>query len=559
MVSVTTWRRIEPRPTSEALTGMEARLADPLWLLGREWQLGGFIGEDAGWPVDATVTYEVAPLSHWRRTGPEHPGEVRRSYPRRTPVEALVQQLPRTSSTPKERALGGQRFLRFLGPTLAGQYRDQLRRTFPLTRPHDVSTSGDVAGAGWDALLGPRSIDGADLRDALVSTGPDGEPFIGIPALTPPVQNDHRPAVLAAARKYVAWWNKQFPADVGAWSTRGLSMPFELTATLTTPGDGAPRTVAFTAQDYRGDRVDWHTFTAHVDKPPVDPSEPDVRDESGHLARIQYPGMPSARWWQFEDSAVNLSWLNLPPTDLGMALLVEIALLDGGDYWDVGLQIEAGSVVAIRSVTVKDSFGDNYPIPSTIEYDTTHDESRRWRMYHADIAGIDEPLVALMVPDVIADYSESTAREEVHFGPDENANLVWAMENLVTGPWGNPLLRLEAQRAQQADPPPPDSEPARYRLSSSIADHWYPMTSDSDRTLRLEEPAAVQSTLLTSSKPFVLSALTVPRTGRRVTARRRRTRGSNGVTYSWLSWRVEPRREELDSNLRHDYLANAPE
>jgi len=559
MVSVTTWRRVEPRPASDALTGLQARLADPLWLLGREWQLGGLTGADAGWPVDADVIYEVAPLARWRRTGPEHPGEDARPYPQQTPVEALVQPRPRTPPRPKDRALGGQRFLRFLGSNLATRYRARLRRKFPLARPQDVVAYGDAVGAGWDALLGLRSVDGAKLRNALVSTGPDGRPVVTIPALNPPVREVDKPAMLKAAEEYVGWWEHRFPAAPGAWSTRGLSMPFELIARLSANGNGDVRTIAFTAQDYRGDRVDWHTFTARVDdSAPVGAPEPEVRDEAGHLARIRYPGLPDARWWQFEDSAVNLSWLELAPTDLGKAVLAEIALLDGGDYWDVGLQVEAGSLIAIRSVTIKDSFGDTYPIPSTIEYDTKHGDARRWRMYHADIEGLNDPPVVLVVPDVMADFSESAALEEVHFGPDEDANLVWARENLVTGPWGNPVFRLEAQRARESDLAPlADGRALRYRLSSSLPDHWYPMVPQGDRTLRLKG-AGAQSRLLSSSDPFSISALAVPRTGRRVTMRARRSRGSNGATYSWRTWRVEPGRQEVVSGLRHDFLSPTP-
>jgi hypothetical protein len=44
----------------------------------------------------------------------------------------------------------------------------------------------------------------------------------------------------------------------------------------------------------------------------------------------------------------------------------------------------------------------------------------------------------------------------------------------------------------------------------------------------------------------------------RVTLRARRSRGSDGATSSWQSWRVEPGREEVVSGLRHDYLSSSP-
>ena len=44
-MSVTTWTRIEPDiltgdPEKDLILGIAAELADPLWLLGRQWQMG---------------------------------------------------------------------------------------------------------------------------------------------------------------------------------------------------------------------------------------------------------------------------------------------------------------------------------------------------------------------------------------------------------------------------------------------------------------------------------------------------------------------------------------
>lgn len=49
MTSITTWVRLEPRARDRDLrAGSEARIADPLWLLARQWQLGELAGVDAG-------------------------------------------------------------------------------------------------------------------------------------------------------------------------------------------------------------------------------------------------------------------------------------------------------------------------------------------------------------------------------------------------------------------------------------------------------------------------------------------------------------------------------
>ena len=37
--------------------GLEMRIADPLWMLGRQWQFGEFKGEDTGSPIGVHANY----------------------------------------------------------------------------------------------------------------------------------------------------------------------------------------------------------------------------------------------------------------------------------------------------------------------------------------------------------------------------------------------------------------------------------------------------------------------------------------------------------------------
>src|SRR4030095_3786958 len=56
--SITGSTRLETLPTSVGmLTGLKAPLADPLWLLSRQWQFNEFQGEDAGTPLK--ITFDV--------------------------------------------------------------------------------------------------------------------------------------------------------------------------------------------------------------------------------------------------------------------------------------------------------------------------------------------------------------------------------------------------------------------------------------------------------------------------------------------------------------------
>jgi hypothetical protein len=56
LVTYTTWARLEPRVSDPSLApGIAAAVEDPLWLLGRQWQLGELSGEDTGSPIGVEV------------------------------------------------------------------------------------------------------------------------------------------------------------------------------------------------------------------------------------------------------------------------------------------------------------------------------------------------------------------------------------------------------------------------------------------------------------------------------------------------------------------------
>src|SRR3954464_14027329 len=60
------WTRLEPQTRSgDPRPGLEARVHDPLWLLGRQWQLGEFEGEDAGTPLTVRVVTTTVAIDRW--------------------------------------------------------------------------------------------------------------------------------------------------------------------------------------------------------------------------------------------------------------------------------------------------------------------------------------------------------------------------------------------------------------------------------------------------------------------------------------------------------------
>src|ERR1700716_2207543 len=95
--TINTWARLEALPlTADLQPALEAAIADPLWLLGRQWQFLEFAGEDAGTPIEVRVEGETALVSRYL------PGPLRSDAPARArdyssdalPVEVAVEAEP---------------------------------------------------------------------------------------------------------------------------------------------------------------------------------------------------------------------------------------------------------------------------------------------------------------------------------------------------------------------------------------------------------------------------------------------------------------------------------
>ena len=87
------WTRLEPQSYSgDPRPGIEARVHDPLWLLGRQWQLGEFEGEDAGTPLTVRVVTRTVAIDRW---APGDEGEARAlDRERQDLLEPLVEREP---------------------------------------------------------------------------------------------------------------------------------------------------------------------------------------------------------------------------------------------------------------------------------------------------------------------------------------------------------------------------------------------------------------------------------------------------------------------------------
>src|SRR5215470_8095295 len=128
-MSVTTWTRIEPDiytgdPQKDLALGIAAEIADPLWLLGRQWQIGEWQGEDAGSPVSAQISassYPIDSLGVGARAIPFQPST--------TATDALVEHDGGRADLAM-RAAGGRAFLDALAEHKVGAYQAAARSVY---------------------------------------------------------------------------------------------------------------------------------------------------------------------------------------------------------------------------------------------------------------------------------------------------------------------------------------------------------------------------------------------------------------------------------------------
>ena len=560
MPSVTTWTRLEPRPRADDLhSGLQARVEDPLWLLARQWQLGEFAGSDGGSPAVARLRGQAAKVSAYRGAAT---GAVVAYNDGALPLETLVE---REAPTADDRWLAveaGQHFLRLLDAGGVGAYKDPYLAAYPLAAPAPAERA---------------QLDGATLRqlDLLAGRVPDGaalaaafRPGGGPPALpaTPPVATGDRTAVLAAATAFLAFWDglASRPAGDDGWLPQRLEHRFEVSAS-TEAG-----TVVLLAPGYGGGHLDWPDFV--VEQGAALPPAASAAEVVATMvpAPVSYPGMPAARWWEFEDADVSFGAVGAAPEDLARMLLVEFASVYGSDWFLAPLDLAVGSLCRLRSLVVTDTFGVRTLVRPASAVDGAAAGWGLFRLSAQTAAGAPgQPADLLFLPPALGPSLESAPIEEVLLMRDETANMAWGVERVVAGPLGRPIDRFEQLQAarRRAELDGGSSGPAPlaelvYRLRSEVPANWIPF-------VRVEQPAGSGSFWLSRSAidgvaplghvlgsdgPLRLFEEEVPRSGTRVTRAWQYARWADGSSHLWVGRHRGAGRGEGSSGLRYDTL-----
>jgi hypothetical protein len=564
------WDRLEAMAHSIDLTGgVEARVADPGWMLARQWQVGEFRGDDAAQPAGARIRGRSAPLTSFRA-----PGEKTRPLPFPTdrPLEELAEITPEPDvglAQAYASARAGRRLIRLLRDNTLAKAADALRSAFPLRPPSDGVEIG-ATGRAATALLAARAVDGTaiaraktdKLSQALAALGDDDA---------------------AQALEIIADWRKWYTSRGGfaeelTWDDERL----EYTFTLGVRGPAGE--VVLRAPEHTGEHLDWYSFdldTHPADSHGLKAAKLPTLTVTAAPTPVRYTGMPASRWWEFEDGAVNFGEIEAGPADLARLIVAEFATAFSVDWFVIPVTVTVGSLTELDHLEVVDTFGGSTAVPSTAAADfDSVGAARAWRLFELT----DDEITAghrapwLFVPPSLAGDLEGPALEQVVFARDEAANLAWGIERLVESSLGRPLDRAEAWFASAAPAGgaaaaagTADDGVWQYRLEATAPPWWIPLVAERVdpaksaevrlRRARMEAWALLgegqvgpKSDLLDFRRPRWFLEEEVPTSGAVVERSWQLGRWHDGSLHVWLQRRKRPGRGERGSGVRWDLL-----
>ncbi len=573
--------RLEPQSVSgDPAVGLTAQVWDPLWLLGRQWQLGEFAGEDTGTPLTVRVRATAEALVAWR-PGPAGGEATWRELAPGVPLESLVDAEAAPGRGARDLALAGWALVETLEDLGEARAAGALRQRFARAEPaHDRETHPPTAIVPdtWEPVA--RSLEGRGLDTTKVVEAFEGadRPAWWLKTLRPGAAR--RARAEQALAHWLAWVRAEvLPAGArdGSWIGSRLEHEFSV----------ATPTRVLRAPAHPGGEVSWSTFDLdeRAELPALPPPEAPVRqlDRTLLATPLEFPGMPAARFWELEDGRVDLGSVWADPHELARLLVVECALVHGGDWLVVPVDVPAGAVVSLDAVEYTDTFGTTWSVdtagadtPSWRMYTVTQSEATRTSAEGAP-AGADAvpaaQLPGLLVPPASSGRLQGPPLEDVGFLRDEAANLVWAIEHLVPDPGGDPVAPRSSAPPVRPSPAPQGGEPVLdFQLMTEVPQTWTPylprlgpISGAADRAVTLVrgvvrrydndgsradvEPAG---TLLAAEEHRWIESAEVPREGVRVQRVPVVARLGDGSWAAWTARRVLVGRGEAESGLRTD-------
>ncbi|MFF7026269.1 hypothetical protein ACFY97_35355 [Streptomyces klenkii] len=585
--SIVSYSRLEPisLTSGDLDPGLEVRIGDPLWMVGRQWQFEELRGEDGGSPVLAEIAAERAPVTRFHPGSPAgsaDPAATSVDVPEAgLPIEVAVEAEAPVVQPERVRAQTGMHLLRLtraagLPPAVLTAVQDAFLAEWKFAGEIDADT--DPLGAARRRITAGRVPDGAAAAAGLAPLRDPGGKLSSLPPSLHKATGGGQAAVTLqdVLTTWLTWAEQYVAAPIGtSWDPYRLEYSFALQAGL--PGQD----VVLRADGHQGEALDWYSFDASgapgLGAAPADTRLPPINQQVMPTP-VRYPGMPSDRLWAFEDAEVYLGAVKAGSTDLARLALVEFSLVFGNDWFLLPVTMHYGEVADVQSLKVVDTFGKEITIGPS------RDISRPgWTVFQNTPVDDTSALAdVFFLPATVRHALQGPPLEEVALFRDEMANLVWGVERVVQSrPSGEPVRRglTESRSLRQQLPGDLDDAAIVYRLMTPVPEHWLPFVSVPARDLPVQqfatelerrpmvrflddhtvEVAHPRGVLLrehpdgdVAADRLRIAEEEVPREGVVITRRYRLARSPGGGTVLWIARSKQIGQGEGSSGLKYD-------
>lgn len=612
------WNKLEARPRQIDFNRvLEVRIQDPLWMLARQLQMGEFKGNDTGSGIITKALMEYSSIYAFSRK--DDINNVKPYDLKQMPLEPMVENISYQFSI-KERVRMGQVWKReikkLLSSTASGIFTSLAAHASFLidtTPPDTNSTPVDKVAKSLyfsqhktaafirTASLTEETLDGNYLLQQCQTTSPftTFNTALGNALTSLGVSSTNFDT---ACSNFVQWATKMYNLDLQSnngefWNREKLEYELELYS------DDMKR---LTSDNAHNGSLDWYSFennnTAGVSFPTVTttPAAPVLKEML--MTDNRFAGMPSSRWWEFENGRVNFGNLEGDTNDMAKIMLAQFALVYQDDWFVIPYRIPVGSYSKIHGMVVTDVFGvKTYIANHTEEYDSNTanfvyaDETwKDWSWMDVseknNVVNFSKPAGRMLLLPTLSGKLESTPVESVTFARDEISNIVWAIEKIVPDHLGKGAdaqqvsvdyrSRLE-QLAPATAPLPPGADDAKldYTLMNTVPENWIPFivkhNPGSIREVRLQRasmPRIVGALPVSLARPrtecisyglnntpitgYYINEEEVSRAGTRIETTFQRTRWYNGKTIMWVGRNRTTGRGQGSSGLVFDKVSD---
>jgi hypothetical protein len=601
--TINTWNRLEGRTRAEDFDrALKAEVRDALWMISRQWQLGEFIGPDAGSPVLAKVHMATSMLTKYQ------PGVAETiALEKDVPLEVKVehQRIPfkqgELDIALDLRLLMGRQWLKWIVPidaATAVDLKSEYVKDYGFQAP-DPTQEADARICAhikvWQqyAAVAGRCMDGYKLYQFLkeITTNRASD------SIEEALPTDIKGAIDDLGDKFIAWFEKLFYQPIEqnnpSWQPSYLEHQFACSA----PKGAGEKVLA--ADEYYHGHLDWYNLDIDKDRasladPPEGGSDEPVEGSITHTfipTSVIFGGMPNLRWWTFEDRQTDLSFVKPDTPDLNKLLLLDFVLVYANDWFLVPFTLAVGSLADIRGLMVTNVFGENTWVQAAGS--GSDEDWQRWNMYSLNVRGSEDvPAdLSLVVLPAARKVLQGQPLEEIYMLRDEMANMVWGVETqipLATGKSkpgreaGYELKNWLQQLLNGSNPPAAGVDykaNIRYQIVNSVPEQWIPFVpvhiEGDSREIQLQRAAMPRilendpnipkkieprTSLLREGldqeikQAYFVNEEEGPAIGIRVYRSFQRTRWYDGKVYNWLGIRKLVGKAGQSSGLAFDQI-----